>query len=80
MMKCDFCEKYQMNKQKMNGEFICRASFPEDYCKRAIERMTSSMKAIGNIETRKTEAVETYVKNDQDSLGALIKSLYESAR
>ena len=72
MMKCDFCEKYQMDRN--TGNFVCKSTFPEDYCKRAIERMTSSIKVIGSVETRRAEAEEAYVKNDQESLDALLKS------
>lgn len=42
MFKCEFCEKYQPDS---DGKFKCEAMFPTDYCKAALNRMTTVMVA-----------------------------------
>lgn len=38
MLKCEFCEKWQ---PESDGKFRCQSFFPEEYCKKAINRMMS---------------------------------------
>lgn len=74
MMKCDFCEKYQMDRN--TGNFVCNAMFPADYCTKAIERMTSTFKAIGSAETRKPEPEKTcYVSDRSDQNSSTLDEL-----
>lgn len=73
-LKCEFCEKCQMNKN--TGEFSCTAYQPEAYCRRALDRMTASFKDIGNAETRKPEPEKTcYISDRSDQNSSTLDEL-----
>ena len=65
MMKCDLCEKYQVDR---HGNFTCNATFPEAHCKMAIGRIMEISKNVEAAKQRDAQRQQDYYVNDANSL------------